>query len=209
MVLLLLLAPFLVYPLFLMKASASASSRALRSPDRYVGSCPSATLSSSVRSYISAHTARSGWPPELAILAGTAVAAALGVVIGALAIRSKASTSPTSRLRFADGLLLLPPAPSPRRDGIQAVPRGIFLGIFDLRQTLTMYFVCWRSSGRVLVIYRIIHSPFGRCSRPSGRTNAGRVLATPPSATSSCLRPLRHAAGLAAVPRPSSSSSRR
>src|SRR5713101_9873345 len=92
MVIVLVLAPFFVYPLFLMKALCfGLFACAFGLLIGYVGllSFGHAVFLGSA-GYISAHTAKVwGWPPELAILAGTAVAAALGVVIGALAIRSK------------------------------------------------------------------------------------------------------------------------
>src|SRR5713101_2211495 len=92
MVSLLVLGPFFVYPLFLMKALCfSLFACAFGLLIGYVGllSFGHAVFLGSA-GYISAYTAKIwGWPPELAILAGTAVAAALGVVIGALAIRSK------------------------------------------------------------------------------------------------------------------------
>jgi branched-chain amino acid transport system permease protein len=47
-------------------------------------------------------------------------------------------------------------------DGIQAVPRGRLLGIFDLSHQMTMYFfVLAVFLACFLLIYRIIHSPFG------------------------------------------------
>ena len=47
-------------------------------------------------------------------------------------------------------------------DGIQAVPRGHLLGLFDLRAEMTMYvFVLVIFLAGFLFIYRIIHSPFG------------------------------------------------
>jgi branched-chain amino acid transport system permease protein len=48
-------------------------------------------------------------------------------------------------------------------DGIQAVPRGTLLGLFDLRQTMTLYFVVLAIFlGGFLLIYRTIYSPFGQ-----------------------------------------------
>src|SRR5437667_12077842 len=92
MVAVLVAAPFLVYPLFLMKALCFALfACAFNLLIGYVGLLSfghAAFLGSA--GYISAHTAKVwGWPPELAILAGTVVAGALGVLIGALAIRSR------------------------------------------------------------------------------------------------------------------------
>src|SRR2546425_5229707 len=48
-------------------------------------------------------------------------------------------------------------------DGIQAVPRGTLLGVFDLQNTHTMYFaVLAIFLLGFLVVYRAIHSPFGQ-----------------------------------------------
>jgi branched-chain amino acid transport system permease protein len=48
-------------------------------------------------------------------------------------------------------------------DGIQAVPRGVLLGILDLRHTMAMYFtVLAVFLLGFLIVYRAIHSPFGQ-----------------------------------------------
>jgi branched-chain amino acid transport system permease protein len=51
-------------------------------------------------------------------------------------------------------------------DGIQAVPRGRLFGLIDLSNDLTLYFVVLLIvfSGLMLV-YRIVHSPFGQVLR--------------------------------------------
>src|SRR6266436_5689991 len=161
MVVLLVLAPFFVYPLFLMKALCfSLFACAFGLLIGYVGllSFGHAVFLGSA-GYISAYTAKIwGWPPELAILAGTAVAAALGVVIGALAIRSKGIYFANITLALSQMVYFfyLQAPFTHGEDGIQAVPRGIFLGIFDLRRTLAIFLAGF------LVIYRVIHSPFGQ-----------------------------------------------
>jgi branched-chain amino acid transport system permease protein len=48
-------------------------------------------------------------------------------------------------------------------DGIQAVPRGTFLGLLDLRSTSAMYFVVLAVFvAGFLAVYRAVHSPFGQ-----------------------------------------------
>src|SRR5690606_10422991 len=48
-------------------------------------------------------------------------------------------------------------------DGIQAVPRGMLFGLINLRSDITLYFVVLAIFlGGLLIIYRIIHSPFGQ-----------------------------------------------
>src|SRR2546430_14962444 len=88
----LILAPFFVYPIFLMKALCFALfACAFNLLIGYVGLLSfghAAFLGAA--GYVSAHAAKVwGLPPELAILSGTATAAGLGLVIGALAIRSR------------------------------------------------------------------------------------------------------------------------
>src|SRR5574342_627719 len=168
MVLVLVLAPFVVYPLFLMKALCfGLFACAFGLLIGYVGllSFGHAVFLGSA-GYISAHAAKVwGWPPELAILAGTAAAAALGVVIGALAIRSKGIYFANITLAFAQMVYFFcVQAPFTHgEDGIQAVPRGMFLGVLDLSHTLTMYFVVLAIFlAGFLLIYRVIHSPFGQ-----------------------------------------------
>jgi branched-chain amino acid transport system permease protein len=60
--------------------------------------------------YVCAHAAKEwGWPPELAILAGTLAAAALGIVAGTLAIRRQGIYFAMITLALgADDVLLLP-----------------------------------------------------------------------------------------------------
>src|SRR5436309_10002883 len=90
MVALLVLAPFFVYPIFLMKALCMALfACAFNLLLGYVGLLSfghAAFLGTA--GYITAYTIKSwGFPPEIGILAGVAAAAALGTVFGWLAIR--------------------------------------------------------------------------------------------------------------------------
>ncbi len=184
MVLLLGLAPFFVYPLFLMKALCfGLFACAFGLLIGYVGllSFGHAVFLGSA-GYISAHTAKVwGWPPELAILAGTAAAGALGVLIGALAIRSKGIYFANITLAFAQMIYFfcLQAPFTHGEDGIQAVPRGMFLGVLDLRHTLTMYFVVLAIFlAGFLVIYQVIHSPFGQVLKAI-RENEPRAVSRP------------------------------
>jgi branched-chain amino acid transport system permease protein len=105
-----------------------------------------------------------GFPPELAILTGTATAAALGVVAGALAIRRQGIYFAMITLALAQMMYFFAlQAPfTGGEDGIQAVPRGALLGIFHLSEQMTIYgFVVVVFLACFLLIYRIIYSPFG------------------------------------------------
>src|SRR6266478_9709893 len=168
MVALLVAAPFFIYPLFLMKALCFALfACAFNLLIGYVGllSFGHAVFLGSA-GYISAHTAKVwGWAPELAILAGTVVAGALGVLIGALAIRSRGIYFANITLALAQMIYFfcLQAPFTHGEDGIQAVPRGMLFGLLDLRHTMTMYFVVLAVFlAGFLLIYRTIHSPFGQ-----------------------------------------------
>ena len=168
MVLLLVVAPFFIYPLFLMKALCFALfACAFNLLIGYVGllSFGHAVFLGSA-GYTSAHAAKVwGWPPELAILGGTLTAAALGIVIGALAIRSKGIYFANITLALAQMtyFFFLQAKFTGGEDGIQAVPRGVLLRLFDLRGVMTMYFVVLAIFlAGFLLLYRTIHSPFGQ-----------------------------------------------
>src|SRR3989475_3954019 len=90
MVALLVIAPFVAYPVFLMKALCFALfACAFNLLIGYVGLLSFGhALFFGWASYVSAHAAKVwGLPPEFAILAGTAAGAALGATVGTLAIR--------------------------------------------------------------------------------------------------------------------------
>ena len=115
--------------------------------------------------YVSAHAAKVwGLPPELAILAGTAASALLGLVAGALAIRRQGIYFAMITLALAQMIYFfcLQTPFTHGEDGIQAVPRGRFLGVLDLSSTLVMYYVVLAIFlAAFLLIFRVIHSPFG------------------------------------------------
>jgi branched-chain amino acid transport system permease protein len=161
-------APFFVYPVFLMKALCFALfACAFNLLLGYVGLLSfghAAFLGGA--GYVSAHAAKVwGAPPEVAILAGTVVAGGLGIPFGALAIRSRGIYFANITLAFAQMIYFFAvQAPfTGGEDGIQAVPRGVLLGVLDLRDPLAMYFtVLAVFLAGFLVIQRAIHSPFGQ-----------------------------------------------
>jgi branched-chain amino acid transport system permease protein len=167
MVAVLVAAPFLTYPLFLMQALCFALfACAFNLLIGYVGLLSFGhALYFGWASYVTAYAAKTwGLPPELAILAGTLTGALLGVVAGALAIRRQGIYFAMITLALAQMMYFVAlRAPfTGGEDGIQSVPRGYLFGIFDLRNATTMYFfVLVIFLGGFLFIHRIIHSPFG------------------------------------------------
>jgi branched-chain amino acid transport system permease protein len=160
--------PFVVYPVFLMKALCFALfACAFNLLIGYAGLLSfghAAYLGSA--GYVTAHAAKVwGWPPELAILLGVATAAGLGLAIGALAIRRQGIYFAMITLALAQMLFFfcLQAPFTHGEDGIQAVPRGMLFGFLDLGHTLVMYYVVLAVFlAGFLLIYRTIHSPFGQ-----------------------------------------------
>jgi branched-chain amino acid transport system permease protein len=168
MVGLLVAAPYFVYPVFLMKALCFALfACAFNLLIGYVGllSFGHAVFLGGA-GYAAAHAAKVwGLAPETAIAVGVVAAAILGTAIGALAIRSRGIYFANITLAFAQMVYFfcLQAKFTGGEDGIQAVPRGMLFGLFDLRQTMTMYFtVLAIFLGGFLIVYRAIHSPFGQ-----------------------------------------------
>jgi branched-chain amino acid transport system permease protein len=163
-----LVAPFVVYPVFLMKAMCfGLFAAAFNLLVGYAGllSFGHAMFLGSA-GYAAAHAARE-WhvPPEIAIALGTLAATGLGVVIGLLAIRRQGIYFSMITLALSQMIFFFcVQAPFTHgEDGIQGVPRGRVLGLLDLNQTMTMYFlVLVVFVAGFLLIYRTIHSPFGQ-----------------------------------------------
>src|SRR5260370_8559414 len=140
-----LVAPFVLYPVFLMKALCFALfACAFNLLIGYVGllSFGHAAFFGAA-GYVTAHSAKVwGLPPELAILMGTAASALLGLVFGGLAIRRQGIYFAMGTLALAQMLFFYAlQAPFTHgEDGIQAVPRVHLFGFIDLNQPLAMYY---------------------------------------------------------------------
>ncbi len=167
MVAILIVAPFFVYPLFLMQALCFALfACAFNLLIGYVGLLSFGhALYFGWASYLAAHSAKVwGFPPELAILTGTLTATGLGIVAGALAIRRQGIYFAMITLALAQMMFFFAVQAkfTGGEDGIQSVPRGKMFGVLNLADQATMYVV-------VVVIFlagflfirRVINSPFG------------------------------------------------
>jgi branched-chain amino acid transport system permease protein len=161
-------APFVIYPVFLMKAMCFAIfACAFNLLIGYVGLTSFGHAAFfGMAGYLTAYSAKSwGFGPELAVLTGAATAALLGLAVGALAIRRQGIYFAMVTLALAQMIYFfcLQAKFTGGEDGIQSVPRGQLLGLFDLRDTTTLYvFVLVVFLGSFLLVYRIIHSPFGQ-----------------------------------------------
>ncbi len=161
-------APFLLYSVFLMKALCFALfAMAFNLLLGYGGLLSFGHAAFfGIAGYVCAFAAKSwGLPPELAILAGAAAAGLVGVVFGTLAIRRQGIYFAMITLALAQMafFVCLQAAFTGGENGIQAVPRGKLFGLLDLTDDRAMYaLVATVFMAGLLLIYRIIHSPFGQ-----------------------------------------------
>jgi branched-chain amino acid transport system permease protein len=179
--LLLLLAPFFFYPIFLMKLLCFALfACAFNLLLGYTGllSFGHATFFGGA-AYFTAYTVKAwGLPPELGILIGVVGAAFLGLVMGFFAIRRQGIyfamiTLALSQMFF---FFCLQAKFTEGEDGIQSVPRGHLFGFIDLNSSTNMYyFVLAVFIIGVLIIWRFINSPFGMILK-SIRENEQRAI---------------------------------
>ena len=165
---LLLVAPAMIYPVFLMKVLCFALfASAFNLLIGYAGllSFGHAMFFGSA-AYIAGHTIKVwGWPTEIGLLAGMAVAAVLGLVVGLIAIRRQGIYFAMVTLALAQMVFFYAvQAPfTGGEDGIQAIPRRPVLGVIDITNDLTLYYVVLAIFlAGFLVIHRTIHSPFGQ-----------------------------------------------
>ncbi|MSQ70994.1 MAG: branched-chain amino acid ABC transporter permease [Betaproteobacteria bacterium] len=168
MTVLLVIAPFVIYPVFLMKALCFALFACAFNLLIGFGGLLSFghAMFLGTAGYASAHAAKVwGFPPEFAILFGTAASALLGFVTGMLAIRRQGIYFAMITLALAQMVFFfyLQTPFTHGEDGIQSVPRGMLFGVIDLSGVMTMYFVVLAVFlAAFLFIFRIIHSPFGQ-----------------------------------------------
>jgi branched-chain amino acid transport system permease protein len=105
------------------------------------------------------------WPPIVGILAGTGVAALLGLLFGLIAIRRQGIyfamiTLALSQMVF---FVCLQAPFTGGEDGLQAVPRGTLFGVLPLASdTVTYYVVLAIFVACFLFIQRVVTSPFGQ-----------------------------------------------
>jgi branched-chain amino acid transport system permease protein len=106
-----------------------------------------------------------GLPTELGLLVGVAAGAALGLIMGILAIRRSGIYFSMIKLALAQMLyfFFLQAPFTGGEDGLQSVPRGTLLGVLSLKSDLVLYYVVLGIFvASFLVIYRTVHSPFGQ-----------------------------------------------
>jgi branched-chain amino acid transport system permease protein len=163
-----LAAPFVLYPVFLMKllcfALFACAFNLLLGFTGLLSFGHAAFFGWSA--YITGYVLASlGWPTGLGLLVGLGVGAAIGLVFGLLAIRRQGIYFAMVTLALAQTLYFVAlQAPlTGGEDGLQGVPRGSLLGFIDLGNDLTLYYVVLAIAviGFALIV-RAVHSPFGQ-----------------------------------------------
>ncbi len=177
-----LVAPFVAYPIFLMKLLCFALfACAFNLLLGYVG-----LLSFGHAAFLGTGGYITGWlltrysglTPELGILGGTFTATLLGLLFGVLAIRRQGIYFAMITLALAQmAFFIYLQAPfTGGENGLHGVPRGQLLGLFDLKSDLAMYyFVLAIFLFGYLLIQRTVNSPFGQILRAI-RENEPRAL---------------------------------
>lgn len=163
-----LVAPFIVYPVFVMKVLCfglfAAAFNLLIGYGGLLSFGHAAFFGTG--GYLAAHAAKVwGLDPLVAVLFATFGAAFTGILIGALAIRRKGIYFSMITLALSQMIFFIAlQAPfTGGEDGVQGVPRGVLFGIFDLNKPLVMYaFVSAVFLGGMFAINRVVKSPFGQ-----------------------------------------------
>jgi branched-chain amino acid transport system permease protein len=177
----LLVAPFLFYPVLVMKVLCFALfACAFNLLLGYTGllSFGHAAFFGAA-AYTTGHAMRAwSMTPELGIVTGVLAAAAIGAVFGGLAIRRQGIYFAMVTLALAQMVFFLcVQAPfTGGEDGIQAIPRRPLFGILDIRDDFAFYYVVLAIfAAGFLIIYRAIHSPFGQVLKAI-RENEARAV---------------------------------
>jgi branched-chain amino acid transport system permease protein len=181
LVALIAIAPFVAYPFFVMNALCFALfACAFNLLIGYVNLLSLGhAMFLGIASYVCAHAAKVwGLEPVSAIAVGVAASAALGLVTGALAIRSMGIYFAMITVAFSQMVYFFcVEAPFTHgEDGIQGVPQGRALGVFDLSNPWILYaFVAIVFLFGFLAVMRAVNSPFGEILKAI-RENEPRVV---------------------------------
>lgn len=163
-----LAAPFFIYPVFLMKVLCFALFACAF--NLLIGFTGLLSFGHAAffggGGYVAGYALRTmGLPSEAGLLLATVAAAAIGLVMGGLAIRRQGIYFTMITLALAQMLyfVCLQAPFTGGEDGLQGVPRGKLLGLLDLAGDLTLYYVVLAIAvaGFALIV-RTVHSPFGQ-----------------------------------------------
>jgi len=176
-----LVAPFVVYPVLVMKVLCFALfACAFNLLLGYTGllSFGHAAFFGTA-AYAAGHAIKVwGLPTELGLLTGVIASALLGWAFGSLAIRRLGIYFAMVTLALAQMMyfLFLQAPFTGGEDGLQGVSRGRLLGFVDLADDMNLYyFILAIFVAAFWLIYRTIHSPFGQVLKAI-RENEARAI---------------------------------
>ncbi|RYX97976.1 MAG: branched-chain amino acid ABC transporter permease [Comamonadaceae bacterium] len=167
-ILLLIAAPMVMYPQFLIEILCFALlAAALNLLVSYCGLLSFGhAMFFGAAGYVTAQSIKVwGFGPALGILTGVAIAAVIGALTGLLAIRRQGIYFSMITLAFSQLIyfLALRMPFTGGEDGLQNVPRGAMFGFIDLGNNNVMYFVVLALTAfGFFAIHRIVNSPFGQ-----------------------------------------------
>ena len=119
-----------------------------------------------------------GWGTVPAIVAGVAVSALVGLIVGLVAIRRRGIYFAMITLAMAQLIyfVCLEAPFTGGENGLQAVPRGSLFGVLPLRSDITMYYLVLAVFLlQFIFIQRVVHSPFGQVLKAI-RENESRAV---------------------------------
>jgi branched-chain amino acid transport system permease protein len=163
--------PHIIYPVFVMKVMCfvlfACAYNLLLGHTGIVSFGHAAFFGSAA--YITGYAMREmGLPPEIGIAAGVIGSAALGAIIGALAIRRQGIYLAMITLALAQLVyfVFLQAEFTGAEDGMQQIPRGVLFGLISLRSDFNLFYVVMAFIGLGLwLVHRIVNSPFGEVLR--------------------------------------------
>jgi branched-chain amino acid transport system permease protein len=175
------IAPYFVYPVFLMKVMCFALFACAFNLLLGFGGLLSFghAMFFGTSGYAAAHAAKVwGLTPELSVLFATLCATVLAWVVGLLAIRRQGIYFAMITLALSQMVyfVYLQTPFTGGEDGIQGVPHGHLFGLIDLNNEVAMYiFVLAIFLLGFGLVWRIVHSPFGQVLKAI-RENEQRAL---------------------------------
>ena len=175
------IAPYFVYPVFLMKVMCFALFACAFNLLLGFGGLLSFghAMFFGTSGYAAAHAAKVwGLTPELSVLFATLCATVLAWVVGLLAIRRQGIYFAMITLALSQMVyfVYLQTPFTGGEDGIQGVPHGQLFGLIDLNNEVAMYiFVLAIFLLGFGLVWRIVHSPFGQVLKAI-RENEQRAL---------------------------------
>lgn len=166
-----IVAPFLVYPVFLVKMLCfclfACAFNLLASTTGLLSFGHAAFFGSAA--FTAGYAAKAwGMPFEVAVLIGTATGFLLGLVLGFISVRRQGLYFAMITLALAQLIYFMAfQIPFTHADdGLSGIPRGFLFGFIDLNNNLAMYYttllICLAGFGAT---YRVVNSPFGRILR--------------------------------------------